>query len=190
MHLFCFFNLVLLRFTNSFFIASEPSVDWKSTNLTAPAFEHVPANLFAWEGTHFAQLMVCFFKVAYTCFWLQGEEWIANYLNMLEHDTSYCRSLCYLFTHGLQLWNHPFWKGVGKKSVLDQLLILFVHVQAAGREVSPLTFVFPAELLNKMKWSKQDASTSSQSHYFASCMHRCCCCCIRRHWFTFITPPL
>lgn len=111
--------------------------------------------------------------------WKMNCQLLQTCSDMTLHMVEAC-SACFMLSS--PLWNRQFWKGgVLARRRRDKrvrpwsLTVLCACAKLRGGRSVPLTFVSPAELLNKMKWSKPGASTSSQSHYFASCTPRCCC---------------
>lgn len=98
--------------------------------------------------------------------------------DMTLHMVEACSALLYAgppTTKPSVLKKGVCWQGEERRGSIFDLLLFPVLVQAVGRRSVPLTFVSPAELLNKMKRSKPGASASSRSRYFASCTPRCCC---------------
>lgn len=118
-------------------------------------------------------------------------------VDMFRHDTSYGRKLalaCLCRAPNYETISSEkgvCWQGGEERrgSILN-LLVFFVLVRAVGRRSVPLTFFSPAELLNKMKWSKPVPMHHHSLITLPAARSDAAVCCIRLHWHAFLTPPL
>lgn len=128
-----------------------------------------------------ARFVTGILKAAYTCFCFRDEKWVASYVDMFRHDTSYGRSLLSPLYAGPPAMKPSVPKRgragkeerrEGDPSSTRYHFLCRCELRGGGHCLSPLC---PSRALEQDEVIKAGARTSSQSHYFASCTPRCCC---------------
>lgn len=187
---FCFFAFLLCfcNYTNAYLWGQSWHGD---TEDHQPATSVDLSKAAGWEMDS-ARSRTGSLKLAYTCSLLPGWKMNCQLLSTCSDTTllmAEACSACYLLSPqlGTSSGKGVCWQGgEEEKGSLSEPIPCPLLLQAVGSRSVPLTFVSPAELLSKMKWSRLVPACERRLAVScsASCMPRCCCFLQWPCWFT------